>query len=130
MFLSRFKMCINLFRISIISQDRLIIYTPCEEIMSLFIELLFSRVFSNGIKLYRTLVCHMLILSICLHIFCYLMIFAFSMTNKTPHQCHSTPLICYVSLNIVSIVPQYLCLHLFCAIASLDKYIAYYRYLL
>ena len=52
--------------------------------MSLFIELLFSRVFSYGIQLYRILILmyHMNVSSIYLKISCYLMIFPFDMTNE------------------------------------------------
>ena len=52
--------------------------------MSLFIELLFSRVFSYGIQLYRILILmyHMSVSSIYSKISCYLMIFPFDMTNE------------------------------------------------
>ena len=78
--------------------------------MSLFIEFMFSRVFLYGIQLYIILIltCHILVLSIWLQIFCYLMIFPFAMTNKTPQLCpfYSTNILCLsqYSINFSSVL--------------------------
>ena len=73
---------------TIILQDRLTISTLSEEIMSLFIECLFFRVFSYGIQFYRILILIYLMLasSIYLKNCCYPMILPFDMTNKTQFQ--------------------------------------------